>query len=219
MQRDLLKRMAALLFILALTVDSIALGASLSDPILQAKQEAEAKGYVFVPTHDEIMAGAKKERQLRLLGALAPSVYKSMINAFKKRYPFVTDVSVEEIGSIDAKQRFLLELKSKRAAEWDVFDMAPDLWGEYMPYIKMFDILGMATQKVLAVPTAMIDPKNRNIVSTGSSVFVVGYNKKLIAKDKIPNSWEQFLKPEFKGKKFMVDIRPFRIRGLGFRPG
>ena len=61
-------------------------------------------------------AGAKTERQLRLLGALAPNVYKSMINAFKKRYPFVTDVSVDDIGSIDAKQRFLLELKSKRAA-------------------------------------------------------------------------------------------------------
>ena len=214
MQRNLLKRMAALLFILVLTVDSIALGASLGDPVLKAKQEAEAKGYVFVPTHDEIMAGAKKERQLRLLGALAPNVYKSMINAFKKRYPFVTDVSVEEIGSIDAKQRFLLELKSKRAAEWDVFDMAPDLWGEYMPYIKMFDILGMATQKVLAVPTAMIDPKNRAIVSTGSSVFVVGYNKKLISKDNVPNSWEQFLKPEYKGKKFMVDIRPLGFAAL-----
>ena len=91
--------------------------------------------------------------------------------------------------------------------------MVLQLWGEYMPYIKMFDILGMAMQKGVAVPTAMIDPKNRAIVSTGSSVFVVGYNKKLISKDKVPNSWEQFLKPEFKGKKFMLFFRP-----LGSRP-
>jgi iron(III) transport system substrate-binding protein len=213
MQCGLSKKLAALLFILVFSVNSIAMGTA-PDSVLKAKQEAEAKGYVFIATHDGIVAEAEKERQLRLLGALAPNVYKSMITAFKKRYPFVTDVSVEDVGAIDAKQRFLLELKSKRASEWDVFDMAPDLWGEYMPYTKMFDILGMASHKVLAVPTAMIDPKTRAIVSTGSSIFVVGYNKNLLSKDKVPNSWEQFLNPEFKGKKFMVDIRPLGFAAL-----
>jgi iron(III) transport system substrate-binding protein len=214
MQSGLSKIAGVLLFILVLAIAFTVNGAAPKDSEVKAKRDVEANGYIFVPTHDEIVAEAKKERQLRLLGALAPNVYKSMIAAFKKRYPFVTDVSVDDVGAIDAKQRFLLELKSQRAGEWDVFDMAPDLWGEYMPYIKKFDILRMASQKVLAVPTAMVDPKTRSIVSTGSSLFVVGYNKNLISKDKVPNSWEEFLKPEFKGKKFMVDIRPLGFAAL-----
>ena len=86
--------------------------------------------------------------------------------------------------------------------------MVADFWTEYIPYLKKIDLLGMATQNVLAIPPAMIDPKNRNIMSIGSAIFAIGYNRKLISEEKIPNSWEDFLKPEFKGKKFMVDLRP-----------
>ena len=181
-----------------------------NESLIKAKQEAEAKGYIFVTSREEIVAGAKKEGQLRLLGSLDPGVYKAMTNASKKQYPFVTDINVHDAGPIDAKQRFLLELKSK-GTDLDIFDITPEWWAEYTPSIKKVDILGMATHKVLAVPLAMIDPKNRNIVSTGSSVMGIGYNKKLIAEDRVPRNWEDFLKPEFKSKKFMVDIRP-----LGF---
>jgi ABC-type Fe3+ transport system substrate-binding protein len=54
----------------------------------------------------------------------------------------------------------------------------------------------------------MIDPKTRNIVAEASALGVIAYNKKLISADRVPNRWEDFLKPEFKGKKFVVDIRP-----------
>jgi len=37
---------------------------------------------------------------------------------------------------------------------------------------------------------------------------VVAYNKNLIPADKVPNRWDDFLKPEFKGRKFLVDMRP-----------
>ena len=42
----------------------------------------------------------------------------------------------------------------------------------------------------------------------------VTYNKNLIAREKAPENWEDFLKPEFKGKKIMVDIRPTEIAAL-----
>ena len=174
----------------------------------KAKREAEAKGYVFIPTHEEIVAGAKKEGKVRALGSLSPSTYKQMIGAFKKRYPFISEVYMEEITGTDAPQRFLLELKAGRITDWDAFDMAPDYYPEYLPYVKKFDVLGMATQKVLAIPPPMVDPKNLNIVSVASSIHVVAYNKKLLSDEKVPSKWEDFLKPEFKGKKFMADIRP-----------
>ena len=140
--------------------------ASSSTSLLKAKQEAEAQGYVFPATHDEIVAGAKKEGKLRVLAPLQARTLKAMINAFKKYYPFV-DVSAEEITGPDSHQRFLLELKSGKATEWDVFNMAPEFYPDYIPHIKKFDLLGMAQQNVLAIPPAMVDPKYRTIVSSG----------------------------------------------------
>jgi ABC-type Fe3+ transport system substrate-binding protein len=43
---------------------------------------------------------------------------------------------------------------------------------------------------------------------------VVAYNKQLISDEKVPSNWEGFLSPEFKGKKFVTDIRPLGIAGL-----
>jgi len=65
-----------------------------------------------------------------------------------------------------------------------------------------------------ADPAGMIDPVNRNIVSYTTNTQVVTYNKKLISEDKVPNTWEDFLKPEFKGRKFLVDIRPQEVANL-----
>jgi ABC-type glycerol-3-phosphate transport system substrate-binding protein len=181
--------------------------------LLKAKQEAEAAGHVFFTTHDELVAGAKKEGKLRVLGSLSPDTYKFLTAAFKKHYPFI-EVYAEEFKSTDAHQPFLLELKAGRARNWDAFVMAPDFYTEYVPHTRKFDLLGMATHKVLGIPTAMIDPKNRNILSIASSIFGIAYNKKLLSEEKLPKNWEEFLKPEFKGKKFMVDLRPLGFAAL-----
>lgn len=183
------------------------LAASVDPALSKAKQEAEAAGYVFFTSHEEIVTGAKKEARLRLLGSLGSDTYKALVAAFKKHYPFIV-LHTEEIKSTDAHQPFILELKAGRATEWDVLDMAPDFYAEYLPFVRKFDLMGMATQKVLNIPLPMIDPKNRSIVSTASVIQAVAYTRKLVPDEKAPNAWEEFLKPEFKGKKFLVDIRP-----------
>ncbi len=38
--------------------------------------------------------------------------------------------------------------------------------------------------------------------------------KALIAEEKVPSKWENFLKPEFKGRKFMAEIRPSSVAAL-----
>ena len=57
----------------------------------------------------------------------------------------------------------------------------------------------------------MVDPINRNIVVIGSSLQVVVYNKTLISAAQVPDTWEDFLKPEFSNRKFVLDIRPINI--------
>jgi ABC-type Fe3+ transport system substrate-binding protein len=205
--------LAVAAFSLIVLVCGCFVGASVSfaaaaDPARgKAKQDAEAAGYAFFTSHDEIVAGAKKEARLRLLGSLAADTYKALVAAFKKHYPFIV-LHTEEIKSTDAHQPFILELKAGRATEWDVLDMAPDFYAEYLPFVRKFDLVGMATQKVLNIPLPMIDPKNRSVVSTASVIQAIAYNRKLLSEEKVPNGWDDFLKPEFKGKKFLVDIRP-----------
>jgi len=112
MQSRSFANVAVLLAIFSLFVpDSTVLSAAAGDLVAKAKQEAESKGYVFVTSRDEIVAKAKNEGRLRALSGLSTSAMKPMVEAFKKKYPFL-DVYVEEIEGTEAYQRFLLELKS-----------------------------------------------------------------------------------------------------------
>jgi ABC-type Fe3+ transport system substrate-binding protein len=181
--------------------------AAASASLAKAKQEAEAKGYIFISSYDEILTKAKAEGKLRATTSLSPPTFKAMVNAFKKKYPFL-EVAVEEIDGTDAAQRFLLELKAGAAKGWDVAHFTSDYFNDFVPYAMKFDILEMAAQKVLAIDERMIDPRNRNVVALAADAGVVPYNRKLIAPEKVPDRWEDFLKPEFKGNKFIVDIRP-----------
>src|SRR5215510_2779753 len=105
-----------------------------SPTLLEAKKEAEARRYIFFTSHDEIVAMAKREGRLSVSSGLAPANFKPLINAFKQRYPFITDIHVEEIAGADSYQRFLLEIKSGQAQGWDTIFIPIDLGKEYMPY-------------------------------------------------------------------------------------
>ena len=178
--------------------------------LLKARQAAQAKGFLFETNHDEILARAKKEAKLRVISSLDPETTKQMSEAFKQKYPFI-DFSLTAVDGTEAAQRLLLELKAGGAKNWDTIHLSRDFYNEFSEYIKKIDILGMAEQRVLAIPTGMIDPNKRNIVAEASAIQVVVFNKDLISPEKIPNSWEDFLRPEFKGRKFLVDIRPHGI--------
>lgn len=191
----------------------LAFGAAAGPALLKAKQEAEAKGYVFEGSRDEIIAKAKKEGRMRALSSLEPATIKAMAEAFRSEYPFL-NVDVEELTGTDANQRFVLEMKGGKTPNWDVAHLATDLYNDYVPYLKKFDVLAMAQQGVVRIPTPIIDPSNRNIIASTSTLQVVVFNKKLLAPEKVPANWEDFLKPEFKGQKFVADIRPTEIASL-----
>jgi ABC-type Fe3+ transport system substrate-binding protein len=182
--------------------------------VTKAKQEAESKGYTFLASKDEITAKAKQEGKLEALTFLEGEARKAMISAFRKKYPFIQDVTAESIGGTDEYQRFILEMKAGRAKRWDTVHISNQVYAEYPPYLKKFDILGMAEHGVLNIPPQVVDSNNRNIVAKGTQVAVGAYNKKLISPDKLPTTWEGFLKPEFKDRKFLVDVRPLSVANL-----
>src|SRR5262245_31501006 len=192
----------------------VALSAAAAPGALQkAKQEAEAKGFVFETSRDEIIAKARKEGKLRVISSLEMENLKPVSDAFKKKYPFI-DLRAEEIAGTDTYQRMLLEMKAGTASGWDVNYLTTDFYHEYFPYHKKFEVLCIAHHSVLQTTVGMIDPVNRNIVAYSTNTQIVAYNKKLVAEEKVPIVWEDFLKPEFKGKKFLVDIRPQEVANL-----
>jgi iron(III) transport system substrate-binding protein len=203
-----------LIWFFASVLDSNLLAASAASAILQAKKEAEGKGYIFFTARDEIVALAKKEGKLRVRIGLREPNFKPLVNGFKQKYPFIADIQIEELQGPPAFQRFLLEIKSGQAKGWDTILVGLDFVKEFLPHFMKHDILGMAKHGVLKIHPGMIHPIERNIVSVTSGIRVVPYNKNLISEDRVPSKWDDFLKPEFKGKKFLADIRATGIAGL-----
>ena len=200
-------------FTLVLLLSGVPYAIAASPNLLKAKQEAAAGGYIFFTSHDEIVAMAKKEGKLRVMIGLENPNFKPLIEGFKQKYPFITDIHLEEMTS-GAYQRIPLELKAGQAKGWDITHIPSQFGKEYMPYLMKYDILGMAGQGVLKIDPRMVHSSERNIIGVTSTIGVVSYNKKLISDDKVPDKWEGFLRPEFKGKKFIMDIRPLQIAGL-----
>lgn len=141
------------------------------------------------------------------MSSLESEKLKPVAEAFRKKYPFI-ELRANEISGTATYQRMLLEMKAGTARGWDVNFVAGDFYDDYLPHQKRFDILGMAQQRILQIPLGMIDPVNRNIVAYTTNTMVVAYNKNLLAEEKVPSQWEEFLKTEFHGRKFLADIRP-----------
>ena len=193
-------------------INSIVLAAD-AGSALKAKKDAEAKGYIFAATHDEIVSKAKQEARLRVVVSMSEGILKRLGEGFRKKYPFI-DTSTEEIKGTEIYARVLQEIKAGLSKGQDVNDLTYDYYNEFLPHQKKIDIAGMAQQGVLNIPPQMIDPANRNIVAIGSGIQVVAYNRKLIPESQVPSSWEGFLKPEFADRKFVLDIRPKDISAL-----
>ena len=190
-----------------------AAGFAASADVKKTEQAAQAGGLIFETSHDVIVSRARAEGKLRVLSSFSPEAFRRMRELMQKKYPFL-DISIEEITGPDAQQRLLLELKAGTVKDWDVVAANADMYNEFVPERKTFDILGMAQRGVLAINPRMVDPDNRGVVALASNLCSIAYNKKLLSPEKTPNSWEDFLKPEFKGKKFIADIRPTCLAGL-----
>ena len=97
---------------LAIGMTSAALFAAAASPALsKAQKGAEAKGYIFVADHEEIVSKAKQEGKVRVVVYIDANILKHLTAGFKKKYPFI-DIRTEEIRGTDSYIRQLHEIKS-----------------------------------------------------------------------------------------------------------
>ncbi|MGH7845107.1 MAG: ABC transporter substrate-binding protein [Candidatus Binatia bacterium] len=158
------------------------------------------------------MSKAKKEGKLRVVSGLVDSL-PTTTAAFRKKYPFI-DLQVESLKGVDLGPRALLRVEGSAAKDLDIMRTHTDFYSDWLPHLWKVDLLGMAEHGVLAIPPKMIDPKNRNVIALVSRFAVVPYNKNLVSPDQVPKTWEEMLKPEWKGRKFGTDIRPQELAAL-----
>lgn len=175
--------------------------------LAKAKQDAEAKGFLLITDRAEILARAQKEGKLSVLTSMEPETAKASAVAFKKRYPFI-DINIQPRTGSESAQQLVLQIKSGGAREWDVVSTSSDLVKEFIPHLWKIDLQGMTEQGVLQIPPQLVDTTQRNIVAFHSRFHVVAYNKNLLPSAQVPKAWDDLLKPEFKGRKMALDIRP-----------
>jgi iron(III) transport system substrate-binding protein len=203
-----LRKLALMVVLASLSITQLSFAATTNPAVAKAKQEAEAKGFLFIADREEIVAKAQKEGKLRVISSMEPETAKASVPAFKKKYPFI-DLSVQPRTGSESAQQLVLQVKSGVAAkEWDVVSTSSDHINDYIPHLWKVDLQGMAEAGILQIPPQMVDDTQRNIVAFHSRFQVVAYNKNLVPPAQVPKVWEDLLKPEFKGRKFSLDIRP-----------
>ena len=207
MERRLV-RSSLLCVLVFLSLAPLGFAATARPGLAKAQQEAEAKGYLFIADREEIVAKAQKEGKLRVISSMEPETAKASVAAFKKKYPAI-DLSVEPRTGSESAHQLVLHVKSGTASkEWDVVSTSSSHINDYIPHLWKVDLQGMAETGVLQIPHQIVDSTQRNIVAFHSRFQVLAYNKNLVPPAQVPKVWEDLLKPEFKGRKFSLDIRP-----------
>ena len=167
-----------------------------------------ADGYISFRSHAEIVEKARQEKRLKVFTTMDPETSGHLKKSFQKRYPFMDDIQISEIAGTAPTQRLLLQIQGGKP-DADVVYTSEDFFNQFIPYGKKFDLFAMAQQRVLDIPLKMIDAGSRKALALSTHFGVVAFNKCRLTQNQIPERWEDFLKPEFKDKKFVVDIRPF----------
>ena len=142
----------------------------------------------------KILAGAKKEGQVVLYSAMIENqALRPLVQAFMKKYPFVK-VTYWRADDGSLLSKVLAEVRSHHVVG-DVLEGT----GVAKPAIDEGLMQPFYTPTMGSYPARYRDPSNM-WSPTRISYFGVAYNTKLVPPNRIPQSYEDLLKPWYKGK-------------------
>ncbi len=155
-------------------------------------------------SHEEVVAGAKKEGKMVIWTQMAKGEELLIYEDFKKEYPFIK-IETVVLRAEECRERLLMEAEAGRKPTVDTFDIAP----MHLPlYQKKGLLLSFPWVKVYKMDPRAVDPANM-AVANHAAVEVFGYNTNRLSSEKLPKSYEDLLKPEWKGGQMLLDIRGF----------
>ena len=177
---------------------SIDINTAVPEEIRAAAEAAEAKGLRFVTSREELMKQAEEEASLFGYMQLSTDEQpKILTDMFHDEYPFAEDLELADLSGNQPRSRLQAEIEAGQARDVDIVPVEQEAYAQWLPYVKSWDIYGMAEAGILDIPLEMIDPQSRTVVAFNSSTAAVLYNKDLIAEEDVPDDWFGFLDPRF----------------------
>ena len=160
----------------------------------QAQDVSAVLQYKGKDRTEKLLAGAKKEGKLVFYSAMiANQAIRPLVAGFMKKYPFVK-TTYWRAKSEDIVTKTLAEAKAKNVVG-DVIEGTGV--GELAAQANI--VARFYSPELKAYPEKYID-KQGQWAATRLSYYGMAFNTRMLPPDKAPKSFEDLLKPEFKGK-------------------
>ena len=143
---------------------------------------------------DKTLDLAKKEGRVSFYTTMGADEGKLLIDAFHAKYPAIR-VETTRLGSEKLIQRIITESR----AGSHLFDAVTNSGMEIYLLAKMGLLARYTTPEFASFMTDSKDPAGR-WVDMYSNLRMIGYNSRLVPKDKIPKRYEDLLEPAWKGQ-------------------
>ena len=150
--------------------------------------------------HDALVEGAKKEGALAFATSVSAAGFPKFMDAFKAKYP-VLDISSGYYSAPTG--RVLARVSAEMGAGNLTFDCLHV--ANLVPYLEMADsgqLLPYHSPELAAYP----DGAHGGDLWTTARVIgvIMAYTKNFLPPEKAPKAWVDMLKPEFKGRKLII---------------
>ena len=162
-----------------------------------------------VTTHAQVstdlVAQAKKEGRVTWYTTVSIPEAKQFIEMFEKQYPFIK-VDLLRSGAGALVNRILSEYAAHNYTP-DVLQGATNRGG--LRALKQRDVLGKYESPEYRFLPDDLKDKARLWASATLNTFVLVYNKRMVKPDDVPKTYDDLLKPVWKGKQILNDIDNF----------
>jgi iron(III) transport system substrate-binding protein len=152
--------------------------------------------------HGALVAAAEEEGAVTILTTTADNTAAALEAAFAEAYPNI-DVSVSAQDNGEG-QKVLLELQG---GQIDADAFAVDIsvgMSDFAPYFADIDLSALAEDGVVSIPQKVINPNYPNMLAASTTLGVLAYNKNMVADADVPDSYDQFLDPKYKGETLVL---------------
>ena len=163
-------------------------------------------------THQELVDAAVAEGgTLKANVSFEEETIALVQEIWEQKYPDIPIELTEQSGS--DTPRILLEIQGG-ASDADVVHISQEVYGSYLSLLEQVDLLELSKDGVIEIPEQMINADEPETMAAGSAMAGFSYNPSQLDPSLVPTTWDDFLKPGLKGKKFLVDIEPVNLATL-----
>ena len=150
--------------------------------------------------HQAVVEGAKKEGALGFATSVSAAGFPKFMDAFKSLYPFLDVTSgyySAPTGRVLARVYAEMDAGSLSFDVLHVANLAP-----YLTMARKGQLLAYHSPELAAYPESA---HGDDLWTTARVIGVImAYNKNFLPPDKAPKAWIDILKPEFQGRKLII---------------